>query len=173
MAKAQELMEQAGYADGFSFTVKVPANYQAHIDTAQIIAQQLQQINITMNIETIEWATWLEDVYTNANYEGTIIGLTGKLDPNAVLGRFESSYARNFYHFSNEEYDKLIQDSVTEMDEQTRIDNYKRCQEILVEQAVGVYICDPNLVVASRKDLKGYTFYPVTFHDMTKLYYEG
>lgn len=73
VAKAQELMEQAGYADGFSFTVKVPANYQAHIDTAQIIAQQLQQINITMNIETIEWATWLEDVYTNASYEGTII----------------------------------------------------------------------------------------------------
>ena len=34
-------MEQAGYADGFEFTVKVPANYQAHIDTAQIIAQQL------------------------------------------------------------------------------------------------------------------------------------
>ena len=99
--------------------------------------------------------------------------MTGKLDPDAVLGRFETNYSRNFYHFSNEEYDKLIADSVTEMDEQARIDNYKRCQEILTEQAVGVYICDPNLVVASRKDLKGYTFYPVTFHDMTKLYYEG
>ena len=47
----------------------MPANYTAHVNTAQIIAQQLQQINITMNIETIEWATWLEDVYTNANYE--------------------------------------------------------------------------------------------------------
>ncbi len=171
--KAKELMEQAGYADGFTFSVKVPANYQAHIDTAQIIAQQLQQINITMNIERVEWATWLEDVYTNANYEGTIIGLTGKLDPDAVLGRFETNYARNFYNFSNEEYDQLIKSSVTELDEQTRIDNYKRCQEILTEQAVGVYICDPNLVVASRKDLKGYTFYPVTFHDMSKLYYEG
>lgn len=172
VTKAKELLEEAGYGDGFSFTVKVPANYQAHIDTAQIIAQQLQQIGITMNIEPVEWASWLEDVYANANYEATIIGLTGKLDPNAVLGRFESSYARNFYHFSNEEYDKLIQDSVTEMDEQTRIDNYKRCQEILVEQAVGVYICDPNLVVACRKDLKGYTFYPVGFLDFSKLYYE-
>ena len=173
VAKAQELMEQAGYADGFSFAVKVPANYQAHIDTAQIIAQQLQQINITMNIETIEWATWLEDVYTNASYEGTIIGLTGKLDPDDVLGRFESTYARNFYNYSNPTYDQLINDSVTELDEQTRIDNYKQCQQILTDDAVAVYICDPNLVVASRKDLKGYTFYPVTFHDMTKLYYEG
>lgn len=173
VAKAQELMAQAGYADGFEFTIKVPANYTAHVDTAQIIAQQLQQINITVNIETIEWATWLEDVYTNASYEGTIIGLTGKLDPDAVLGRFESSYARNFYNYSNPEYDQLINDSITELDEQKRIDNYKQCQQILVDDAVGVYICDPNLVVASRTDLKGYTFYPVTFHDMTKLYYEG
>lgn len=173
VAKAQELMNQAGYADGFEFTCKVPANYQAHVDTAQIIAQQLQQIGITMNIETVEWATWLEDVYTNANYEGTIIGLTGKLDPDDVLGRFVSDYARNFYKYQNAEYDQLIADSVTELDEAKRIENYKRCQEILTEDAVGVYICDPNLVVASRKDLKGYTFYPVTFHDLSKLYYEG
>ncbi len=173
VAKAKELMEQAGYADGFAFTCKVPANYQPHVDTAQIIAQQLQQIGVTMNIETVEWAAWLEDVYTNANYEGTIIGLSGKLDPDDVLGRFVSGYARNFYNYENPEYDQLIADSVTELDEEKRIANYQRCQEILTEDAVGVYICDPNLVVASRKDLKGYTFYPVTFHDMTKLSYEG
>ena len=171
--KAKELLKEAGYEDGFEFTITAPANYQAHIDTAQIIAQQLQQVGITANIETMEWATWLEDVYTNASYEGTIIGLTGKLDPDDVLGRFVSDYARNFYNYNNPEYDQLIADSVTELDEAKRIENYKRCQEILTEDAVGVYICDPNLVVASRKDLKGYTFYPVTFHDMTKLYYEG
>ena len=67
----------------------------------------------------------------------------------------------------------LITSALTEQDEQVRIDDYKRCQEILAEQAAAVFICDPNLVVACRKDLKGYTFYPVTFHDMSKLYYEG
>ena len=167
-------MEQAGYADGFEFTVKVPANYQAHTTPPRSLPSSCKQINITMNIETIEWATWLEDVYTNASYEGTIIGLTGVAGPRRCAGPLlRSSYARNFYNYSNSEYDQLINDSVTELDEQTRIDNYKRCQEILTEDAVGVFICDPNLVVASRKDLKGYTFYPVTFHDMTKLYYEG
>ena len=65
-----------------------------------------------------------------------------------MLGRFESSYARNFYNYSNSEYDQLINDSVTELDEQTRIDNYQQCQQILTDDAVAVYICDPNLVVA-------------------------
>ena len=171
--KAKELLKEAGLEDGFTFTITAPANYQAHIDTAQIIAQQLQQVGITANIETMEWATWLEDVYGNAQYEATIVGLTGKLDPDAVLGRFKTTYPKNFFKFSNEEYDQLITSALTEQDEQTRIDDYKRCQEILTEQAAAAFISDPNLVVACRKDLKGYTFYPVTFHDMTKLYYEG
>ena len=171
--KAKELLKEAGYEDGFEFTITAPANYQAHIDTAQIIAQQLQQVGITANIETMEWATWLEDVYGNAQYEATIVGLTGKLDPDAVLGRFKTTYPKNFFKFSNEEYDQLITSALTEQDEQTRIDDYKRCQEILTEQAAAAFISDPNLVVACRKDLKGYTFYPVTFHDMTKLYYES
>ena len=171
--KAKELLKEAGYEDGFEFTITAPANYQAHIDTAQIIAQQLQQVGITANIETMEWATWLEDVYGNAQYEATIVGLTGKLDPDAVLGRFKTTYPKNFFKFSNEEYDQLITSALTEQDEQTRIDDYKRCQEILTEQAAAAFISDPNLVVVCRKDLKGYTFYPVTFHDMTKLYYES
>ncbi|CCX38176.1 bacterial extracellular solute-binding protein family 5 [Clostridium sp. CAG:1013] len=173
LEKAKELLKEAGYENGFDFTITVPANYQAHIDTAQIISQQLQQIGITANIETIEWATWLEDVYTNAQYETTIVGLTGKLDPDAVLGRFKTDYPKNFFKFSDAEYDELITSALTEQDEQVRVDDYKRCQEILTEQAAAAFISDPNLVVASRKDLKGYTFYPVTFHDMTKLYYEG
>ncbi len=68
----------------------VPSNYQKHIDTAQILAEQLKDIHVNATLKLVEWATWLEDVYTNAQYETTIIGLTGKLDPNDVLGRYAS-----------------------------------------------------------------------------------
>lgn len=170
--KAKSLMEEAGYADGFDLVIKVPGNYQAHVDTAQILMAQLSQININVSIETIEWATWLEDVYANANYQGTVIGFTGKLDPNDVLVRFKSTYAKNFTKYNNPEYDALIDAAAVEMDDEKRIEMYKECQKIITEDAVGVYICDPNLTMAAKKELKGYTFYPVTFHDFTKLYYE-
>ena len=170
--KAKELMAEAGYADGFDLVIKVPGNYQAHVDTAQILAQQLSQIGINVTIETIEWATWLEDVYANAQYEATVIGLTGKLDPNDVLIRYESSYGKNFYKYSNSEYDALIAQAAVELDETKRIELYKECQRILTEDAAAVYICDPNATMSCRSDLKGYTAYPVTFYDFTKLYYE-
>lgn len=170
--KAKALLKEAGYENGFTMTITAPANYQKHIDTAQIIAQQLAAVGITANIETMEWATWLEDVYGDAKYETTIVGLTGKLDPDAVLGRFHTDYPKNFFRFSNAEFDGTVTKALTETDEQARIDEYKRCQAILTEEAAAAFLSDPNLVVACRRDLKGYTFYPVGFLDFSKLYYE-
>ncbi len=170
--QAKALLKEAGLENGFFMSITVPANYQKHIDTAQVIAQQLSAVGIDAKIELIEWASWLEDVYKNANYQSTIVGLSGKLDPDSVLGRYESTYASNFFHFANEEYDELITTARVELDQEKRVEEYKRCQEILTEEAAAVYLTDPNLIVACRKELKGFTFYPVTFYDFSTLYYE-
>lgn len=170
--KAKALLEEAGYGDGLEITITVPSLYQPHMDTAQIIVQQLEAVGIHAEIEPIEWATWLERVYTQGDYQTTIIGLSGKLDPDSVLGRFETGYSKNFYHFSNAEYDGLIEAARTELDDEERARDYKRCQEILTENAAAAFLTDPSLNVACREDLKGFAFYPVTFYDFSKLYYE-
>lgn len=169
--RAKELMAEAGYEDGFDITITVPSNYQKHIDTAQVLIEQLKQINVNATLELVEWAAWLEDVYTNANYQTTLIGLTGKLDPNDILGRYKSDYGKNFVKYSNPEYDELIETALT-ASEDDRVEIYRECQRILAEDAASVFICDPNQIVVTRSDLKGYTFYPVGFIDFSKLYYE-
>lgn len=172
LAKAKQLLLEAGYPNGFKMTITVPSNYQAHIDTAQIFAQQLAAIGIKATIQPIEWATWLDQVYTKAQYQSTIIGLTGKLDPDSVLGRYTTTYPMNFFKFSNARYDALITKAKVETNDAARISMYKECQKILTENAAAVYVCDPNLTVAARKDLKGYVFYPVGFMDLSTLYFE-
>lgn len=169
--KAKELMAEAGYEDGFDITITVPSNYQKHVDTAQVIAQQLKEINVNATIEPVEWGQWLEQVYTNAEYETTIVGLTGKLDPNDILGRYVSDYGKNFMKYSNPDYDKLIEEAKTASDEE-RVELFKECQKVLTEDAAAVWICDPNAIAVTRSDLKDYTFYPVSFIDLSKLYYE-
>ena len=170
--KAIELLKEAGYPDGFSFTITVPSNYQQHVNTAQIIAEDLKAVGINAGIQLVEWGTWLEDVYSNGNYENTIIGLTGKLDPYDILVRFVSDFRRNFFHYNNGEYDKLIKEAMVETDENKRAELYKECQMILTEDAACVWTCDPNLVIAMRNDLKGYKSYPLAFTDLSALYYE-
>lgn len=169
--KAKELLKEAGYENGFTTTVTVPSNYKFHVDTAQMLADQLAKVGIKLEIKQVEWAQWLDKVYGKAEYDSTVIGLTGKLDPQDVLIRYQSKYKNNFYKFSNSNYDDLIAKAAVETDPSKRAEYYKECQKILVDQAVAVYIMDPNLIMASKKNLKGFKFYPLRFLDMSSVYY--
>ena len=42
--KAKELLKEAGLENGFTFTIKVPSNYTQHVETAQVIEQQLKAL---------------------------------------------------------------------------------------------------------------------------------
>lgn len=169
--KAKQLLKEAGYENGFDLTITVPSNYQFHVDTAQVISEQLKNVGIRVTIKQIEWSSWLEDVYNNAKYEATIIGLTGKLDPHEVLGRYETTYAKNFYKFSNSEFDGLLGQARTELNETKRADLYKQAQTILTEQAVAVFIMDPSRNTAMKKNLHGFKMYPVQKYDFAAMYY--
>lgn len=170
--EAGKLLAEAGYPDGFDLVITVPSNYQPHVDTAQILAEQLGRIGVDVRIELVEWATWLEKVYKNADYEATVIGLSGMLDPNDILVRYTSSYSRNFVRYCDSRYDGLIASAILETDEAARAELYKQAQEVILEDAGSVFICDPNQNIVCRRDLKGYTAYPVPFTDISKLYYE-
>ncbi len=168
--KAKALLADAGYPD-LKFTVRVPAEYPFHVNTAQVIEQQFKKAGITMKIEVIDWSTWLEEVYAGRNHEATIIGLTGKMDPDSILKRFSSAYSRNFINFNNARYDELIHDGAREPDTNARVAIYKEAQRILTEEAASVFIMDPIEYVAIDKNLKGYVHYPMYFIDLRNFEY--
>lgn len=167
--KAKELLKEAGYENGFDLTIKVPSNYQTHVDTAQVIKSQLAKIGVNVNIQLIEWAQWLDGVYTNRDYEATIIGHSGKLDPQDFLNRFSSTYAKNYFNFSNSAYDALITKGATTADEEARAEIYKQCQQMLVDQAASVFIQDPSIIFAVSNRVSGLKIYPVTFFNLSDL----
>ncbi|MFV0411936.1 MAG: ABC transporter substrate-binding protein [Oscillospiraceae bacterium] len=171
--KAKELLKEAGYENGFTLTIKVPSNYQTHVDTAQVIKDQLSKIGVNVEIQLIEWAQWLEGVYTNRDYEATIIGHSGKLDPQDFLNRFSTTYARNYFNFSNAEYDALIAQGASTADEAVRAQIYKECQQMLVDQAASVFIADPHVIFAVANNVKGLQIYPVTFFNLCDLTVEA
>ena len=61
--KAKAMLAEAGYPDGFDLTITVPSNYQPHMDTAQVVAEQLRAIGVNVTIDPVEWASWIENVW--------------------------------------------------------------------------------------------------------------
>ena len=169
--KAKELLAEAGYPDGFSFTVRVPSNYQVHVDTAQVIVNQLKEIGVDMQIEQVDWATWLEKVYSNREYEATIISLDGAIaSPTAFLSRYVSDAGNNFVNFNSAAYDEAYRGAVAATDQEERIAGFKEAQRVLTEEAGSVYIQDIsyNLVYSDR--FAGFAGYPLYATDFAAIY---
>ncbi|HIU03004.1 MAG TPA: ABC transporter substrate-binding protein [Candidatus Onthocola gallistercoris] len=170
--KAKELLSEAGYGDGFEFTITVPNNYAPHEGTAQIIVENLKEMGITATINTVEFSTWYDEVYTQRNYEATIVAVDGTLAPSSWMTKNYSTDPNNFTNYSNEEFDDVYSRALASTDDAEKTELYKEAQMILAEDAASVYIQDPANLVAVSDKLGGYVFYPISAQDMSVVYYE-
>ncbi len=168
--KAKELLSQAGYENGFEFTITVPSNYTQHVDTAQVVSEQLKAIGVTANIQEVEWNTWLSDVYTDKNYQATVVGIDAStLSASSLLSRYVSDSSKNLVHFNSKEYDETYNKAVATADDKEKTEYYKECERILSKEAASVYIQDLPEFVALNKKYTGYVFYPIYVQDIARI----
>ena len=168
--RAKELLKEAGYPNGFDMTITVPSNYQPHINTAEVLVQQLKSVGINASINLVEWNTWLNDTYIGRNFESTVIGVDASyMTARALLERFYSKADNNFINFSSAEYDDLYEKVIVSIDDNEKTEMYKRMEEILSEDAANVYLQDMAEFVAINKKYTGYKFYPLYVLDMSKI----
>jgi peptide/nickel transport system substrate-binding protein len=171
-ARARQLLAAAGYERGFSLEITVPSNYTMHVDTAQVVINQLKQIGINGTIKLVDWATWLSDVYRGRQYEATIVSLDGSnTSPRSFLSRYLSGTGSNFLNFKSAAYDRVYQEAQTEPGDAKRAALYKEAQRIISENAAAVYIQD----IWSFQDLPrgrfaGIVNYPLYAVDFSTMY---
>lgn len=169
--KAKELLAAAGYDEKnpLTFVMKVPSNYDFHVATAQVLAEQYKKVGIKAEIQLIEWATWLTEVYRERNYEATIVGLDAALAPSDVLKRYTSTAKNNFVNYVNPEFDTLFTKALASVDETEKIELYKAIQQLLTKEAASVYLQDGAKLVAVNKRFTNFLFYPVYVLDMAAI----
>ena len=139
----------------------------------QIIANQLKEINITCEVTIIEWAEWLSDVYNGRQYDLTVVGHTGRLDPYVLLARYHSESSENYFNYKNEEVDELLTNYKSEMDEEKRTEITKRIEQILAEEVPALYIQTPITNYVMQKDVEGFASYPIDIYEMKDVYFTG
>ena len=170
--KAKALLAEAGYPDGFDMTITVPSNYKPHMDTAEVLVQQLAQIGVNATIEPIEWESWVSDVYAGRQFQSTVVGVdASNMTARALLERFTSDYAKNFINYNNADYDALFQQALVTYDDGEQTAIYKAMEKNLTENAANVYIQDLADLVAVRQGLEGVTFYPIYVLDLSTVRY--
>jgi len=77
--KAKALLAEAGLADGFTTTLKLPPPSYARRG-GEIIAAQLRAVGIETEITNLEWAQWLEEAFRGKDFGLTIVSHTEPMD---------------------------------------------------------------------------------------------
>jgi peptide/nickel transport system substrate-binding protein len=182
--KARSLLAEAGYGasigggastgggEKLSLEITVASIYTMHVDTAQVIADQLAKIGINVSIRLVDWATWLSDVYFGRKYQATIISLDSPVvSPKGFLSRYRSDSSSNFINYSSAAFDKVFDAILVEPGEDKRIALYKEAQRIISADAASVYIQDIMSFRALRAGVYGGVLnYPLYANDFAALY---
>ena len=171
---AKALLTEAGYPNGFDMTITVPSNYQPHMDTAEVIVEQLKAIGVNATILPVEWETWVSDAYVGRDFQATVVGVDAStMTARALLERFTSTYGKNFINYSSAKYDDLFAQAQACYDDAQQTALYRAMERDLTENAANVYIQDMADLVAVRKGLTGLEFYPIYVLDVSTVRYEG
>src|SRR5438309_671932 len=121
-AEARDLMRKAGYGPDKRLPVKVSVrNTPPFRDPAVILIDQLREIYIDAELETVETANWFPKVYRKDYKVGLNLTGAGIDDPDA---QFYENYAcgsdRNYTGYCNPEIDKLFDQQSMERDQEKR-----------------------------------------------------
>ncbi|MDR2618345.1 MAG: ABC transporter substrate-binding protein [Treponema sp.] len=173
VAKAKSLLAEAGYPNGFPLEITVPSNYSMHVDTAQVLVNQLAEIGIGVTISLVDWSTWLADVYRGRKYTATVISFDGSsvpLSPRSFLSRYVSTSGSNFISFNSPRYDEVYAAALAETDGERRASLYREAQRIISESAASVYIQDIMSFQVFRNNFRGVVNYPLNVIDFSVIY---
>ncbi len=156
LEKAEELLAAGGYPDGFAVEMIVLSNSDIAIAAAQMTKQQLAPLGIDVTVSALESGVYFEKL-GSGDFELTEIGWVGFIDPDEFLYNiFYTDGMWNQQGYSNPEFDALLDQGRTTLDQAARKEIYYEAQDILADDAPMAFLYVNNQISAYRDHVKGF-----------------
>ena len=170
LAKAKELLRQAGFVDEdgngilekgkkeFKFTIITNQGNSTRAKVAEILQERWGQLGIKVEIRVLEWATFLNEYIDKRNFDAVLLAWSIPLEPD-LFDVWHSSKCEgknlNFICYQNSEVDRLIEKGRSTLDEKIRKNTYFKIQEILAEDQPYTFLYVPMSLVGLNKRFEG------------------
>ena len=134
----------------------VTTEYPETVTAAQIIADNLAPLGITVNIRTVDFATWLDE-QNNGHFDMLMMGWLGNIDPDDFYyAQHHTDGTSNAQKFSNPEVDRLLDAGRVETNHDARSGDYAKAATIIADQVSYIYLYNPSVIQAWTTRLSGY-----------------
>jgi ABC-type dipeptide/oligopeptide/nickel transport system permease component/ABC-type transport system substrate-binding protein len=167
LGRAKALLIEAGYPDGFTVSLRLPPRPYAR-RAGEVIAAQLSRIGIDVEIENLEWAQWLDQVFRRHEFGLTIVEHIEPMDYGI--------YARDEYYFSysSPEFKSLFAQSEVEINPRTKDELLRAMQNRIADDAVNAFLIQSARLGVWTADLNGlWADTPIPANIAASAYFEG
>jgi peptide/nickel transport system substrate-binding protein len=189
--RAKQLLEAAGYANGFQTRFWVPESGSGMIapkDIATLVQAQLKEVGVTAEIVTQEWTSYVND-YGSVGFAPSgkpsygmgemswntplpdpvhYVDVNLKSDAQPPKGGFNAGF------YSNKDVDSLLAQAASTLDHARRKTLYFQAQKIVYDEAPWIFMFSAENLVATRKDIRGLEVNACPWWlDFTRTYVQG
>ena len=155
LATAQELLDDAGFTGG-TLDMLATSDYPETVTAAQIIASNLAEIGITVEIRQPDFSTWLDE-QNSGNFDMLMMGWLGNIDPDDFYySQHHSEGGSNAQGYANAEVDELLDAGRVETDQDLRKQQYTDAATIIADECSYIYLYNPSVIQTWTPDLGGY-----------------
>ncbi len=145
--QARALLAEAGFAEGFELKLKLPPTPYAR-RSGEIIAAQLAHIGIRVQVQNLEWAQWIDQVFTRHDFDLSVIVHSEPQDYDI--------YGRDDYYFGyrSPHYKALLAQLDARSDSAGRRELLQALQRQLSEDAVNGFLFQYPRLMVSKANLQ-------------------
>jgi peptide/nickel transport system substrate-binding protein len=155
IAKAKQLMADAGYPNGLTVEYLGLPQYPELLKTGQVVRDELKEIGIDMTIKPVDVSVWY-DAYVSGKYQITSAYQERTIDPDNFYSLvLKSGGPINTVGYSNPDIDALIDKAAASADEAERKDLYKQIRTIITSDAPLVFVHYETLNYLMNKNVTG------------------
>ena len=159
---AKALLAEAGYPDGFEFTLVLPGSFQK---IAEVVQANLADIGVTMNIDAREMASWNESLRAG-DFDAIIVQYSpgNNLQPFYLMDGRVPYTSKGPCQLKSDEWNDLLDQLYAESDIEAALPISKQLTEIFAEHVPAACLVSKNFLFIGDASLTG--FYTATKCDM-------
>ena len=148
--KAKQLMGEAGYSTDKPLKLTLTYANTYGTELGDQLKSQLAKIGIDLNINYVEFSTWLQDVHTNGDYELSLVDHAESHD------FYKWTTPDYYFHYDNKTVQSLYAKALAATSEKDSAEYLKQAAKTVSEDAPADWLFGYRVTVAYNRNVRGF-----------------
>jgi peptide/nickel transport system substrate-binding protein len=145
--KAKELLAEAGQED-LELTLTIPSFYGTTVP--KVLISDFNKVGVTLKVNSVEFPTWLEDVYTNHDYD---LSFVLHVEPRDFGNFADPDY---YFGYDNAEVQDLYSQAQAEVDPDKSAELLAKAARIVSEDHAADWLYNGETITAVSPTVSGF-----------------